>query len=311
MGSTPIIIRGVLFPGKDWKPTPENIHMLEIALTSIMAGHAGATETYTYYEILNEYLGWDDKSYPIAYGKYYNLLFTQNSALKADATASDWVWRTTILLQQGLTDFVLDRFRAGTLASLTEPVLRKVAFDSHPRVYTQAGLAKVLLLAPQLLPFIAAIPYKEYSPVNGDWELNQNLTPTVKQVFIAAGMTGVVTLEVGIAAMMPAHSGFLRNAAAVDQRNLSREMSQGRELQIIRNALPTGACDNMVWLNKITDQLNRNQYADQRFAHAAQEVVELVNARKRRLASYYRTKLNERPELRPHLDRTQPGWDRW
>jgi hypothetical protein len=311
MATLPIRIRGGQFPGKDWKPTPENIHMLDIALTSFMAGHTGATETYTFYEVLNQYMGWDDKSYPIAYGKYYNILFTQDPILKENEETKDWVWRTTILLQQALSDFVMQRFRAGTLASLTEPELRKAAFDSHPTVYTQAGLAKVLMLAPYLLPLVAAIPYKEYTPVNGDWGWNENFTPTVKQVFIAAGMTGMVTFEVGMAAIMPAHSGFLRNAAAVDQRNLMREMSQGRELQMIRSALTTGACDNIVWLNKITDQLNRNQYPDQRFAHAAQDVVELVNLRKHKLAAYYRIKLSERPDLRPYLDRTQPGWDRW
>jgi len=309
--SLPIVIQGVKFPGRDSQPTPENVQLLDIALVSVMAGHAQAVETYTFYDVLNQYLRWDDKSYLIAYGKYYNILFTTDSALKANPETSEWVWRTTILLQEVLHNFVMERFRAGTLSSLTEPELRKAAFDSHPKVYTQAGLAKVLLLAPYLLPWIAAIPYKEYSPVNGDWGWNNNFTPTVRQVFIAAGMTGMVALEVGLAAMMPAHSGLLRNAATMDRTNFLRDMNQGRELQMIRQALATGACDNIVWLNRITDQISRNQYPDQRSADAAHEVVGLTNSRKNRVAQYYREKLADRPDLRAYFDRTQPGWDKW
>jgi hypothetical protein len=37
-------------PRKDSKPTPENKQKSEQWLTSIIAGHPGATHTYTFYE---------------------------------------------------------------------------------------------------------------------------------------------------------------------------------------------------------------------------------------------------------------------
>jgi hypothetical protein len=299
------IVRGVRLPAKDSQPTLENIGLLEAGLTSVIAGHPGAIDTYTFYEVLDDYLGpWGENGYPLGYGKYYNIQFTQDPALKANDETREWVWRTTILLQECLRDFVLQRFKVGTLATLTEPELRQAAFDSHPAVYTQAGLAKVVMLAPYLVPWVAAIPYKEFSPVTKDIQWNDSFSPTIKQVFITIGLSGTTTMAVGLAALMPAHSGFLRNAMAADERNMWREMNQSRELGSVREALRSGKCDNLVWLNKVTDRLNHNQYSDQRSAGAAREVVELANARKRRLAQFYRLKLKERPDLRPFFDRT-------
>jgi hypothetical protein len=309
--SATIVIRGIELPAKDAPATPENVHLLDVGLTSVIMGHPGAIETYTFYEVLDQYVGpWGNDGYPIAYGKYYNILFTQDPLLEADSDTREWVKQTSILLQEALHDFVLKRFREGSLARLTEPQLREAAFDSHPKVYTQAGLSKVLLTAPYLVPWIAAIPYKEYSPIS-DYHWNKNFTPTIKQVFITIGMAGSVAVGVGIAALLPAHSGFLRNAAAVDQRNLMREVSQARELTSVRNALASGNCDNIVWLNKVTDQMKMASYSDKNSAQAAREIIELANIRKHRVAQYYRAKLKEKPELRPYVDRTQPGWDKW
>jgi hypothetical protein len=309
--STTVVIRGVELPAKDAKATSRNLHLLEVGLTSVVMGHPEATETYTFYEVLDEYLGpWGNGGYPIPYGKYYNILFNQDTALMANPDTRDWIERTSVFLQESLRDFVINRFREGSLGGLTESQLRAAAFDSHPKAYTQGGLSKVLLTAPYLVPLVAAIPYKEYSPL-ADYHWNRNFTPTIKQVFITIGMAGSVTVGVSIAALMPAHSGFLRNAAAVDQRNLMREINQGRELASVRNALVTGKCDNIVWLNRVTDQMKMTSYTDKYSVQAAREIIELANVRKHRLAQYYRARVQEKPELRAYVDRTQPGWDRW
>src|SRR5829696_8730772 len=77
-------------------------------LTSVIAGHAQATTTYRFYEELDAWLGpWRQQGYPIAYGKFYNVAFSSNEKLMANPKASDWVWRTTIKLQEALRDYVV------------------------------------------------------------------------------------------------------------------------------------------------------------------------------------------------------------
>src|ERR1041385_9115989 len=90
-------------PPKNVPPTPLSSHALYTGLTSLMAGHPQAVETYTFYEELDKYLGpWGQKGYPIAYGKFYNVAFTSNEKLQANPITKEWVWKTTILLQEVL-----------------------------------------------------------------------------------------------------------------------------------------------------------------------------------------------------------------
>jgi hypothetical protein len=119
------------------------------------------------------------------------------------------------------------------------------------------------------------------------------------------------TVGLGAAALMPVHSGFLRNAMAADHRAFMRDLNLNRELGFLRQALASGKCDNMVWLNQMTDRLRQTEYPNQGMAHAAREIIALADARKRQLASQYREEIKKRPDLRPHFDSAQPGWDKW
>jgi hypothetical protein len=88
------IIRGVPLPPKASRPTPSSITQLERALTGFIAGHPDAVTGYTFYEVIDQYLGpWNEKGYPIAYGKYYYLKFNDNAALQADPVTRDWTRR--------------------------------------------------------------------------------------------------------------------------------------------------------------------------------------------------------------------------
>ena len=100
---TPTNIQGP--PAKETPPSPESTRRLEVWLNSIIAGHAGAKTTYTFYEEIDKYLGpWGSEGYPIAYGKKYNVLFSTNEQLQKDPVVKDWLWKTTIILQESLRD---------------------------------------------------------------------------------------------------------------------------------------------------------------------------------------------------------------
>src|SRR5262249_44965808 len=112
-------------------PDPPSVRSVHDQLTSVIAGHAQADPTYRLYEELDAWLGpFGQEGYPIAYGKFYNVAFTSNKKLMADAEAREWVWRTTIRLQESLRDYVVGRARDGTLGYLTERQLREAAFAS-------------------------------------------------------------------------------------------------------------------------------------------------------------------------------------
>ena len=53
-------------PAKDAAPTPENLKTLHEGLTSVIVGHAGSIDMWTFYEEIENYLGpWGDNGYPI------------------------------------------------------------------------------------------------------------------------------------------------------------------------------------------------------------------------------------------------------
>src|SRR3954447_10705244 len=77
-------------------------------LTSVIAGHVNALTTYQFYEEIDNWLGpWGNTGYPIAYGKFYNVAFSTNPKLDNNAQARQWVWKTTILLQEALRDYLV------------------------------------------------------------------------------------------------------------------------------------------------------------------------------------------------------------
>lgn len=293
-------------PPKDSQPTAARIAALTSWLTAHMAGHAMAVTTYTFYEVIDDYLGpWGERGYPLAYGKHYNVLFSTNRQLMGHPVASAWVWRTTILLQQALVDFIVGRYRAGTLGRLTEAEFRTAAFASHPRAYTQGGLDVVALVAPELIPVIASIPGVEFLPTS------ENFGESLTQVAVTASMVAPRMLGNLLAAAVPAHSGMLRIAVQRDQRRLLAELQLNRYLIQLRGAIVNGELNNIQVLNQVTHQLLGHEFPDQGMARVAREVIQVANQRKVALAQEYAAAIRSNPRLRPIYDRFQPGWEVW
>jgi hypothetical protein len=272
-------------------------------LTSVIAGHPQATTTYRFYEELDTWLGpWGAAGYPIGYGKFYNILFTSNQRLQANATSQQWVWRTTIRLQEALRDYVVGRIHNCTLPSLSEAELRRAAFNSHPAAYDRGGLAMVVLTAPELALVIATIPAAEFMPTSDDFG------PTVEQVFVTLGR--VVPQLVGnvlAASAGPAHTGILRRAVEMDQRRLLNEIAIVRELGSIKAAIERGDVDHIPLLDRVISQLNLREFPNQGFAQAAREVVDAATARRRTLINRLNQWFMQSPDLRRRVNERFPN----
>lgn len=275
-------------------------------LTSVIAGHAQATTTYRFYEELDVWLGpWGQQGYPIAYGKFYNVAFTSNEKLKAHPNARDWVWRTTILLQEALRDYVVRRVKSCTLPSLTEGELRSAAFNSHPAAYDMGGLALLTMVAPELIPVIATIPGREFSPAS------ENFTATVRQFFETLLRTSPQMVGTGLATLAgPAHTGILSRAVQQDQRRFSNEIALSRELGAMRVRIERGEVDYIPSLDRIIAELNARRFPDQGFARAAREVIEAAEARRRMLIEKTNRLLQQSPPVRTRAESAFPNFVR-
>jgi hypothetical protein len=294
-------------PAKTAPPTPQNIRALEAGLTSVIAGHPQSIQPWTFYEELDQYLGpWGTDGYPIGYGKFYCIAFNTNQKLAGNPQTADWVRRTTITLQEPLRDFVVTRFRTGTLAKLTESALRAYAFSVHPRAYDQGGLAMVTLVAPELIPVIVSIPSAEFKPSS------DNFGPTIKQVLATVRLVAPALAGNSLAAMAgPAHTGLFRHAVERDSERMLYEQALGRNLSYLKLSIQKGNADDINTLNAITRRLNATEFPDQGFARLAREVISEANERKHYVARIYRSVLQVRPSFREQLDALEPGWSDW
>jgi len=294
-------------PAKSGPSNVASTKVLTDGLTSVIAGHPGAVEPWTFYDVLDEYLGpWGDRGYPIAYGKYYCIVFNKNEKLLGNPQTREWVRKTTIALQEPLRDFVVARYKAGTLATLTESELRAYAFSVHPSAYVQGGLTMVVLTAPELVPIIASIPSAQFNPHS------ENFGPTVTQVFATMGQVLPQATGMSLAALAgPAHTGILSRAAQLDARDLQRDVTTSQWLSETQRRLKRGQLDNFALLNKLTSRLNDTQFEDQALARAAREVIQVADTRKHRVASYYRNLLATKPALGGRIDQLYPGWRTW
>ena len=272
-------------------------------LTSVIAGHPQATTTYRFYEELDNWLGpWGKGGYPIGYGKFYNIAFSSNQNLMANPITKQWVWRTTIFLQEALRDYVVMKIRDCSLPSLTEPQLRQAAFNSHPQAYDRGGLATVVLAAPELILVIATIPGAEFSPTS------QNFSPTIQQVFTTLGLVAPKVIGGALATLAgPAHTGVIRRAVQQDQRRLLNEISMSRELGRLMQFINQGKMDHIPWLDQTIAQLNARQFPDQGFARAAREVIQAAEKRKQLLIKNYNDLLKQSPEVRGRINQAFPN----
>jgi len=277
-------------PAKSAPASAANVKALHDQLTSVIAGHPGAVEVWTFYEALDDYLGpWKDRGYPIAYGKYYCVAFNQNEKLQRNAQTREWVRATTVALQEPLRDLVVARFRAGTLQSLTEEELRAFAFSVHPKAYVQGGLTMVALTAPEMVPIIASIPSAQFNPAS------DNFGATINQVLTTMEIVLPQAVGMGVAALIPVHSGLLTNAARRDAQTFQQDMALNRWLTETKRQLDAGALDQFSMLDKLTARLNATQFRDQGLAQAARQLVMAADGRKRSLAKYYREQCRRIP----------------
>jgi hypothetical protein len=302
-------------PKKDSEPTPENVAQLEQWLTSIIAGHPGATRSYTFYEEIDKYLGpWGKEGYPIGYGKKYNLLFTTEPHLMTNGDVQQWVRKTTIKLQEALRDFIVEAYRNERLypssqeywkPDLLKSNLTKAAFKSHAQAYVSGGLTVVALLSPNSLWDIGNIPRKEFSP------LSPNFKVSVEQVFSVIDKvipeTAGITLST---AAGPAHSRSLQYAHHKDLEAVRGQAQAINSLNWLRAAIERRELDVPPTLDDIIRRLNAKEYPDMRTAALARKVIESARQRKAALTYGYRMELLDDPSLRPFYDKYLQGWDR-
>jgi len=287
---------------------PVSVARVNDLLTSVIAGHPGAVNLYTFYEELDAWLGpWGSSGYPIGYGKFYCIAFNSNEKLMADAETKAWVWNTTILLQTALRDYVLSRQRAGTLNKITEPELRDAAFASHAKAYTKGDLTKVALAAPELLPIIMLIPKKEYVPAFVTWLQYGGaafaIDPTLRQVVeTILRMSGQLPGYVLGTLAGPAHTGILRNAVMRDQLALQDELAMGRNLAALRKAIDSGKLDDIQTLKRVSERLNATQFPDHDLASFAHQVVVAADARRDSIETWYDGILPNSPEIQKQFE---------
>lgn len=273
------------------------MQLVHAELTSVIAGHPRATTTYHFYEELDAWLGpWGRRGYLIGYGKAYNVAFNSNPLLRMRSVTRKWVWRTTILLQEALRDYVVERVRAGTIGSLTEPELRQAAFESHARAYDSAGLARVVLIAPELIPIIASIPAVEFSPASRDF------SPSVRQVFATLDRVAPKVLGSGLASLSsPTRAAALWRSALEDRRALWNGLVTWQELHVLQTQVLRGRLDHVPWLDQVILPLSEREFPNQRSARLASAIVKAAEEHRRLLTERLNTWLADAPEVLSHV----------
>lgn len=245
---------------------------------------------------------WGQQGYPIGYGKFYNVAFTTNQKLMANPTARGWVWRTTILLQEALRNYVVSRIRDCTLPDIREAELRQAAFDSHAAAYDRGGLAMLTLVAPELIPIIATIPRREFSPTSA------NFSSSIKQVLDTIMRILPEIIGAGLGALAgPAHTGIFRRAAQQDTRRFLDEMAISRELGAIKSMIERGDVDYVPVLDQIIQQLNVREFPNQGFAQAAREVVYAAQIRRQNVIRNTDNLLQQSPIIRSRVEAAFPN----
>ena len=295
-------------PPKSSKPTPQNVALLQAWLTEILAFHPRADgQPWLFYEEIDRYLGpWGASGYPIAYGKKYCQLFWHSHDLNNNLTGARWVHRTLLLLQTELMEFILARYKSGTLDKLTEAELRAAAFESHPKAYTEGGLTMVILMDPPLMPnvrTIISIPAKEFFPNS------PTFGPTIRQLVATAQIVipqGVATALAGIAG--PAHNQTLGYAFARDQRAFLDLLAQTQRLAVIEDSVKSGFCDHIGLLLKLKQSILLTRFDDPGLSHYAAALVNAIDARIVYVRSRYHREVAVDPELQPIFRSFDPGY---
>jgi hypothetical protein len=276
-------------------PTPQNVKALDQWLTVITAFHPlTAGKPWTFYEQIDAYLGpWGQSGYPIAYGKKYCQLFYADPVLRRDPAGAQWVQRTLLLLQDELHRYILGRYQAGTLGTITADQLRDAAFDSHPKAYTQAGLSMIVLLSPGLTKEISLIPATEYKPTS------PGFGRTVKQVAITTTIIVPEIIATALAAFSgPAHNQSFQVASARDFAAFQNDRLASIKLDQIRILVQQGQCDHLDTLDALRAALESTTFADEGADNFAATVIDEIESRAAYVNLRYQRESSRDRELR-------------
>ncbi len=258
-------------------------------LTSFIAGHPQAIHPYTFYEKVDQWLGpWGQTGYPLAYGKFYNIAFTTNKKLNAHRATRDWVWKTTILLQEAMRDYIVERFKDQNLP-ITEPQLRRAAFQSHPRAYTQAGLARVVLTDPALLIVIAEIPEREFVPGT------PNFGPSVTQALKTLDLVWPQVLEEAPKKLL--RFAEFHMSSHNEQQTILKERLLKSNLNLLMWSIRHGEVDDIPTLRSIVEKLGAQKFSDSDADMRAKDVIAAARYREAILHAYYRDLMKHSPEV--------------
>jgi hypothetical protein len=298
-------------PKRDSEPTQANIQKLEQWLTSIIAGHPGATHTYTFYEEIDKYLGpWGEDGYPIGYGKKYNILFTTDHNLRTNANVQNWVWKTTIKLQEELRNFIVQAYQGGNLrpdrykSSEFKEELKKAAFKSHSKAYVSGGLTIVAMLSPEVILTIVRIPGTELSPLSTNFKASvQQVLGTIEKVIPEMAGVAMATLA------GPAHTRSLQHAHRRDMNTVWGKMQVIDHLNWLKGAIGRREVDAPPILDEIIRKLNVREFPDMGTAKLAREVIEAAQKRKKALSYTYRLEVANDPSLRFFYNQCLEGWE--
>ncbi len=271
-------------------------------LTSVIWGHPKARSTYHFYEEIDAWLGpWGKKGYPIGYGKLYNYAFVHNKQLMNNHTTKNWILKATVILQEILRDFIVQKIQDGTLPS--EQQIRNAAFDSHSVAYTQAGLLNVVLKEPFLLHIILLIPIKEFSQKSDDFE------KTIVELFetiliLTPSLCGIFTKSASLIEFPlvgPVHARIIEESGS--KVCLTLQFILTREFSILKQRIDEGRLDYIPWLDDIIEKLdNLHIPENERLNELILIVTRAILMRRRHIVKKLNDILKHSPELKNQLN---------
>jgi hypothetical protein len=272
---------------------------MEEGLGSIRAYHPRSIETFTFYEVYDQWLGpWGESGYPLGYGKYYNVQFTSNQPLMHNPNTRQWVERTTVCLQNALIALAVARYQEGTLAAITEQEVREAAFNSHVSCYVRSGLSLVLMTDPLMIAIIGMIPIREFVPFSG------NAAASWSQAIQSLVRAPTLSLGYSAATLMPAHSGILGRAVRMDAQRRIDMLTFSQRLGRLRSDIEQGRLDHLPWLDQIIRELDRMYLPASGDLRFAREVLDAALARRRHVIQRYRNASQHAPtEIREGVER--------
>lgn len=261
---------------KNGAATPQSIAALDSWLEVITAYHPLTVgKPWLFYEHVDKFLGpWGAKGYPMTYGYKYCHLFALSRPLNADPAAAKWVQRTLLLLQQELHRYIMQRFRSGTLGALTAGEFQQAAFDSHPKAYTEGGLTMVVLLAPELVPVVAAIPRAEFTPSSPTFKSSVKQVVDTTGIVLPQLIANILAIGAG-----PAHNQTLSVAVARDRAAFLQDRALALKLGQARALVQGGRCDHLDVLDRLRTALEMTTFVDISAGSVASDLVDDIERR--------------------------------